>query len=225
MLNSVQSALVNPLEPSSWAAALLGPNALMPAAARSSTIPATSGVSGPTTTKSTLLVLQKSITAGWSVMSSGDAFGLVGDAGIARRAPQFGQQRRSGDLPRQSVFAAAGTEQEDVHEYRPDEGIRGQSVARISRRPQGDINSQPPSFRTARTRRSGISMIDDSAVMDSGFDAAHRPGMTEVWCYRPEAAMISCSIATWRAKAPRPAAVAVTVVCGFLPTKAFSTAT
>ena len=41
----------------------------------------------------------------------------------------------------------------------------------------------------------------------------------------PEAAMISCSIATWRAKAPRPAAVAVTVVCGFLPTKAFSTAT
>ena len=43
--------------------------------------------------------------------------------------------------------------------------------------------------------------------------------------YRPEAAMISCSIATWRAKAPRPAAVAVTVVCGFLPTKAFSTAT
>src|SRR5215207_8015008 len=41
----------------------------------------------------------------------------------------------------------------------------------------------------------------------------------------PAAAMISCSIATWRAKAPRPAAVAVTVVCGFLPTKAFSTPT
>ncbi len=38
-------------------------------------------------------------------------------------------------------------------------------------------------------------------------------------------AMISCRVATWRAKAPRPAAVAVTVVCGFLPTKALSTAT
>ena len=45
----------------------------------------------------------------------GDAFGLVGDTGIARRAPQFRQQGRSGDLPRQGVFAAAGTEQEDVH--------------------------------------------------------------------------------------------------------------
>ena len=43
--------------------------------------------------------------------------------------------------------------------------------------------------------------------------------------YLAEAAMISCSMATWRAKAPRPAAVVVTVVCGFLPTKAFSTAT
>ena len=42
---------------------------------------------------------------------------------------------------------------------------------------------------------------------------------------RAEAAMISCNVATWRAKAPRPAAVAITVVCGFLPTKAFSTVT
>ena len=111
----VHSALVKPLEPSSWAAALLGPNALMPAAVRSSTIPATSGVSGPTMTRSTLLALQKSITGGMVGDVERDAFGLVGDAGIARRAPQFGQQRRSGDLPRQSVFAAAGTEQEDVH--------------------------------------------------------------------------------------------------------------
>src|SRR4029079_767123 len=70
MLNSRQRSLVKPLEPSSCAACLLGPNALMPALARSSTIPATSGVSGPTTTKSTLLVLQKSITAGWSVIST-----------------------------------------------------------------------------------------------------------------------------------------------------------
>ena len=45
-----------------------------------------------------------------------DAFGLARDAGIARRAPELGQQRGGGDLPRESVFAAAGTEQEDVHE-------------------------------------------------------------------------------------------------------------
>jgi len=38
------------------------------------------------------------------------AFGLAGDPGIARRAPQFFNQRGACDLPRQSMFAAAGTE-------------------------------------------------------------------------------------------------------------------
>lgn len=38
-------------------------------------------------------------------------------------------------------------------------------------------------------------------------------------------AIISCSVATCRANAPRPVAVAVTVVCGFFPTNAFSTET
>src|SRR4029079_12682602 len=70
MLNSVQSALVKPLDPSSCAACLPGPNALMPAFARSSTMPAASGVSGPTTTRSTALPWQKSITAAWSPISS-----------------------------------------------------------------------------------------------------------------------------------------------------------
>src|ERR1700761_8471001 len=70
MLNSLQRSLVNPLEPSSCAACLLGPNALMPTAVRSSTMPAASGVSGPTTTRSTALRLQKSITAAWSAISS-----------------------------------------------------------------------------------------------------------------------------------------------------------
>ena len=45
-----------------------------------------------------------------------DAFGFPRDPGIARRAPQLGQQRGSGDLPCESVFAAAGTEQKDVHD-------------------------------------------------------------------------------------------------------------
>src|ERR1700731_251876 len=70
MPNSLQSAFVNPLDASSCAACLLGPKALMPARARSSTSPAASGVSGPTTTRSTALRLQKSITAAWSAMSS-----------------------------------------------------------------------------------------------------------------------------------------------------------
>src|SRR3954462_4141779 len=70
MLLALQRSLVKPLEPSSRAAALLGPNDLIPAAARSSTIPAASGASGPTTTKSTLLVRQNAITAAWSATSS-----------------------------------------------------------------------------------------------------------------------------------------------------------
>ena len=44
------------------------------------------------------------------------AFGLARDAGIARRAPEFGHQRGGCDFPRQGMFAAAGTEQENVHE-------------------------------------------------------------------------------------------------------------
>src|SRR3954463_12611434 len=70
MPNSVHSALVKPFELSSWAGILFGPNALMPAAVRSSTIPAARGVSGPTTTSSTAFFLQKAITAAWSATSS-----------------------------------------------------------------------------------------------------------------------------------------------------------
>jgi hypothetical protein len=44
------------------------------------------------------------------------ALGFARDAGIARRAPEFRQSRGSRNLPCQSVFAAAGTEQENVHE-------------------------------------------------------------------------------------------------------------
>src|SRR3982751_4042794 len=71
MLLARHSVLVNVLELSSRPAAWVGPNALKPAALRSSTMPAAIGASGPTTTKSISLALQKSITAAWSVISSG----------------------------------------------------------------------------------------------------------------------------------------------------------
>src|ERR1700730_3172704 len=70
MLLARHSALVNFFELSSLPAALVGPNALKPAVLRSSTMPAAIGESGPTTTKSTALDLQKSSTAVWSAMSS-----------------------------------------------------------------------------------------------------------------------------------------------------------
>src|SRR6185437_5022704 len=69
ILLALHRALVKPLEPSSRAAHLLGPNVLKPAASRSSAMPATSGPSGPTTTKSLLLVWQNAITALWLARS------------------------------------------------------------------------------------------------------------------------------------------------------------
>ncbi|MDB5504445.1 MAG: hypothetical protein JWR89_4347, partial [Tardiphaga sp.] len=51
-------------------------------------------------------------------------------------------------------------------------------------------------------------------------------GVVDIVLHHPsDPAMISRKVATCRANAPRPAAVAVTVVCGFLPTNAFVTAT
>src|SRR5205085_1102544 len=43
------------------------------------------------------------------------AFGLLGDAGVARRAPEPGGERRARDLPGQRMLAPAGAEEEDVH--------------------------------------------------------------------------------------------------------------
>lgn len=82
-----------------------------------------------------------------------------------------------------------------------------------------------PSFRTARTLRADPEIPrlskETYAARDSGSPLSRRPGMT-LYFSPSDAAMISCKVATWRAKAARPAAVAVTVVCGFLPTKALS---
>src|SRR3979411_1464112 len=70
MLLARHSALVKFFELSNRPAAWVGPNALKPDALRSSTMPAAIGASGPTTTKSTALRWQKSITAAWLAISS-----------------------------------------------------------------------------------------------------------------------------------------------------------
>ena len=54
-------SLANTLDPSSWAAALDGPNTGIPASFNTSASPATRGASGPTTTRSTLLSFKKRI--------------------------------------------------------------------------------------------------------------------------------------------------------------------
>jgi len=64
------TSLAKDLEPSISAAPRPGPKTLMPEWRNSSATPATSGASGPTTTRSILLALQNAITAPWSVKSS-----------------------------------------------------------------------------------------------------------------------------------------------------------
>ena len=145
MPNSVHSALVNPLEPSSCAACLLGPNALMPArveivddAGRERRLRADHD-------EIDRVALAELDHRGVVGDIERDAFGFARDAGIARRAPEFRHQRGGCDLPRQSVFAAAGTEQENVHEMQPDEG-RSNRVGRTSPPPaaRGEATPSPP---------------------------------------------------------------------------------
>src|SRR5215218_2003291 len=60
---AAQRSFVKPLDPSSCAAAALGPKTAKPAARRASATPATSGASGPTTTRSMLFSLARAVTA------------------------------------------------------------------------------------------------------------------------------------------------------------------
>ena len=78
-------------------------------------MPATSGASGPTTTKSIALRLAERDHRRMVGDVERDAFGLLGDAGIARRADQPVGQRARRHLPGQRVLAAAGAEEENVH--------------------------------------------------------------------------------------------------------------
>ena len=112
---SAQRSLVKPFEPSSCAAARVGPKAAMPAAARSSTIPATSGASGPTTTKPMPVAPAEADDGSVVGDVEGDELGDLGDAGIARRGVELGQPRRLGQLPGQRVLAPAGADEEDLH--------------------------------------------------------------------------------------------------------------
>ena len=114
-----QRSFMKPLEPSSAAAAALGPKALMPAASSRSTSPATSGASGPTTTKSIFCSLAKADEPGDIVGGDGDAFGLRGDAGIARGAKKLGRKRRGGDRPAQRMLAAARSDHQNPHACLP----------------------------------------------------------------------------------------------------------
>ena len=123
MLNSLQRSFVNPLDPSSCAACLLGPNALIPAACEIVDDAGRERRLRADHDQIDRMALAEFDHRRMVGDIERDAFGFPRDAGIARRAPEFCQQRRGRDLPRQRVFAAAGTEQEDVHEMQPNQGV------------------------------------------------------------------------------------------------------
>ena len=112
---SAQRSLVKPLEPSSCAAARDGPNALMPAASRSSARPATSGASGPITTSPMSFSLQKPMTASMVGDVERHAFGDLRDPGIARRAIEPIEQGALLELPGERMLAAAASDQQHIH--------------------------------------------------------------------------------------------------------------
>src|SRR5690348_3264907 len=93
MLFALHRSLVKPLEPSSCAAAALGPNTAMPACRSASPTPATSGASGPTTTRSMPCVRAKSTTASGSHGSIARHWAhraIPGLPGAAMSLPQLG---------------------------------------------------------------------------------------------------------------------------------------
>src|SRR3954454_3438734 len=86
-------SLVKPLEPSSCAAAALGPNTAIPAARRASATPPTSGASGPITMRSTPLRCASSTTAAalhGSAATHSAHRPIPGFPGAAIKRPQLG---------------------------------------------------------------------------------------------------------------------------------------
>src|SRR3954451_3974617 len=86
-------SLVKPFEPSSWAASALGPNTAMPSSRNALPTPATSGASGPMTTRSILLAAASETTAPGShgsISTQSAQRAIPGLPGAAMSSPQLG---------------------------------------------------------------------------------------------------------------------------------------
>jgi len=169
---------------------------------------AASGVSGPTTTRSTALVTQNRSTAGGRRYRA-PAFGLSA-SGIARgarnRVLSPAEKLR---FSSQGVFATAGTEQKDTHELRPMRVFENR-VGRTKPLLRKGSN-QTPSFRTARHAAdrpppppcdipSVFCMRNPSSRFRVRSRRGHRNDSLTQDSALPKPPMLSCSVATWRAK-------------------------
>ena len=117
---AAMTSFAKALLPSSRAAAADGPKQAMPAARTASATPATSGASGPTTTRSaaTLAGQLRDGSAGRCAVDA-TLLGDRGGAGVARRAHQRGHRRVGGKREAERVLAGSGAEDEDAHAREP----------------------------------------------------------------------------------------------------------
>ena len=108
-------SLVKPFEPSSWAAAALGPNTAKPASRSASATPATSGASGPITTRSIERLRASSVTARCVHGSTATHSAQRAIPGLPGAAISSLAAWRLPQAPGERIFAAARTQQQDVH--------------------------------------------------------------------------------------------------------------
>ena len=138
MSNSLQKSLVKPFDPSSCAAALLGPKQAIPAAARSSAIPATSGASGPDDETYRVDPTERH--------DLGTLGGIEHDpprhrlaARISGRDEKRPEPLGLGDGERQGVFARSGAENQHVHARTE---LRSQKMRPIAHRADPFVKSR-----------------------------------------------------------------------------------
>ena len=111
---SAISSLAWSFEPSSRAASALGPKAAIPASSSASTRPATSGASGPTTTRSTASS-RAAATSAVDVLGADVEAARVGrDPGVAGRAEDLGRARGARQRAHDRVLAPAASDDEDL---------------------------------------------------------------------------------------------------------------
>jgi hypothetical protein len=108
---------MKPLEPSSLAAAALGPKALTPSWVRRST-----RLGADDDEVDGLFLGQRDNTLD-ILRAHGQASGLLGNAGIAGRCIDLLAQRRGGDRPDQRVLAPAAADHENFHGSPPLDGL------------------------------------------------------------------------------------------------------
>ena len=156
------ASLARTFEPSSSAAAALGPNAAMPASSSASTTPATSGASGPTTTRSTRARRRRGDDRVDVVGGDIEAAGVGGDPGVAGRAEQLRRVRRAGQRADDRVLAPAAADDEDLHAV----GVRrSERVGEVLGRDRGQrlVGHRPARAELDRDlgHRLGVGGLDD----------------------------------------------------------------